>query len=458
MKVADIRRKLMAALAAGGLLAPTAAYAANLNTNLIANGGFENVDLGTVGNYFGPLLLNWDGMGFALSHDYSGGVPNYADGGPLAGGGSWYFYPGSTAEGGTPHHSLSTAITQTVDVSGGDSGTLIASGAASYALSGFFSGFQTQTDHGIVQVDFLSGASAVLGTATLTPGPQDLETWTQFSTAGALPVGTATVKVSAWGALLAGGLADGYMDNLDFQVTNVLPALSLNVNRSTGAITLTNQTGAAENISSYSIASAFEALAPTSWLSIADNYDSGNPGPNQVDAAHAWAEQTAAVGQVSESDPSTSGASLANGRNVSLGSLWVQSPAQDLAFSYVSDGQTVQGIVNYVGGPGGQALVEGDLNVDGIINSADWVILRSNQLGALSALGLAEAYRRGDLNGDRLNDHADFVEFKALFDAANGVGSFAAMVAGVPEPSSCVVALAAGVVLLPARRRAGSRS
>jgi hypothetical protein len=454
MKVTDIRRKLLATLAASGMLAPVAAQGANLNVNLIANPGFENVDFGTLGNYSAPAILDWAGQGFTLSHDGNSGVPNYADGGPLAGGGSWYFYPGSVTTGGAPHHSLATAITQSIDVSAGDTATQIAAGTAKFTLSAFFSGYQTQLDHGVVQVDFQNNANAVIGTGQVTPGPQDLTGWTQFTSAGSIPVGTASVKVSAWGNLLQGGASDGYTDNLDFRVTTTLPALSITVNRSTGAVTLTNQTGVATNISAYSITSAFEGLNPASWLSITDNYDSGNPGPNQVDAAHAWAEQTSAVGDVTESEPSTAGASLAAGRTVNLGNgLWVVNPTEDLTFSYVSGGTTVPGIINYVGGPGGASVTEGDLNVDGAISAADWVILRNNQLGNLSTLGLAQAYRQGDLNGDRKNDHADFAEFKSLYDAANGVGAFVAMVASVPEPSSLSLIAAAGCLVAAGRRR-----
>ena len=72
MKVTDLRRKLMAALAAGGLLAPSAvAHAAGLNTNLVVNPGFENVDTSmTLGDYNGPQILDWSRQrGFAFSHD-----------------------------------------------------------------------------------------------------------------------------------------------------------------------------------------------------------------------------------------------------------------------------------------------------------------------------------------------------------------------------------------------------
>ena len=45
-----------------------------------------------------------------------------------------------------------------------------------------------------------------------------------------------------------------------------------------------------------------------------------------------------------------------------------------------------------------------------------------------------ERYQLGDLNNDGKHDLADFSAFRSAYDAANGVGSFAAMVAGVPEP------------------------
>src|SRR5688572_26994729 len=99
MKVTDIRRKLAAILAAGGLLAPAATYAADLNTNLIVNPGFESVDFSTVNNVGAPVIQDWTNMGFTYSHDGNSGIPDYANGDPLAGGGSWYFYPASQGGG-----------------------------------------------------------------------------------------------------------------------------------------------------------------------------------------------------------------------------------------------------------------------------------------------------------------------------------------------------------------------
>jgi len=116
----------------------------------------------------------------------------------------------------------------------------------------------------------------------------------------------------------------------------------------------------------------------------------------------------------------------------------------------------VQGIVVYTGN-GGVPFAGGDLNVDGVVNAADWVIFRTNQQTDLSSKSLAEAYRLGDLTGDKLNDHADFVLFKSAYDVANGAGAFVSMIASVPEPSTVMLVLAAGLISIPFRRRAADR-
>ncbi len=464
MKVSDLRRKLIATLAAGGLLAPTVLtpsvlHAANLDTNLVINPGFENVDLNMFGGtYDSPAILQWTGpTSFAYAHADGGGFgPDYANGGPLAGGGAYYFTPNNM----TPDATAPGQYFQDIDVSTGPTGTLIAGGTAAFRVSADFGSYATQGDLGHVHLNFLNSSNVALGSAEIVnPNPT---TWTNVTQGGLIPTGTATVRVSLFGTTPVGGGPDGYIDNVDFRVVNevIQSALAVTVDRATGAITLSNFTGSPQNLASYSITSAFGSLAPANWLSIADNYDSGNPGPNQVDAAHAWTELTMADahGDLSEADlASGDGATLPHGRSITIGNAgaWIRTNREDLAFEYISGGAVIAGIVSYAGGA---AAAAGDLNFDGVISAADWPLLRANQKGDLSALSLAEAYRAGDLTGDRQNDHADFVAFKQIFDAANGVGSFAAMLAAVPEPSSCIIVLAAGAVLLPVRRRERSRS
>jgi hypothetical protein len=460
MKVTDLRRKLMASLVAGGMLAPGAVRAANLNENLVINGDFESVDPATTSAYNSPRILNWLGLnGFAYSHDGSssnaGVVPDYADGADPPGAGHWYFSPNL----GTPDKNDPGEFYQDINVAGGASGTAIAAGTAGFNVSAWMSSYLNDGDFSNVHLDFRNIGGTTLGTALLSdsdPGPSNV--WNLNTATGAIPIGTTTVRLSVYGTATAGG-PDGYTDNVDFQVTNVLPALSITIDRGTGAITLGNSTGSGEPISGYSITSAYEALTPANWRSITDNYDAGSPGPNQVDAVNDWSELTdaSAHGDLSEADlESGNGAILANNRTVNLsavgGNTWIKTPTEDLVFRYVSGGQVVDGVVLWVGNSG-NSWEPGDLNTNGVINSADWVILRNNQHTDMSGLSLAEAYRLGDLTGDKLNNHADFAAFKELYEAANGgAGAFALMLSSIPEPSSMLLVLTSGLVAMPMRR------
>lgn len=438
MKVTDIRRKLAIALMAGGMLSPQAAAAADLDVNLVQNAGFEDLDATD------SHILNWtDGSGFGFTYNFN---QNYDNGGPLAGGGDVYF----TSNAGDPTEA--GIVSQSIDLSTGDSASLIASGDAAYNLSGFFTTFSTNNDFGFLQVDFLDGGSATLDSAVIGPG-ENLTTWTQLVGAGAIPVGTQSAFLSVYGGGTDGG-PDGYIDNVDFRVTDeiVLPVLDLRVDRDDGSLLLSNRTGGPVNLSGYQITSAFEALAPAAWQSVADNYDADNSG--EVDGTNIWTELTQgdAHGDLSEGDlDSGAGATIAHTQTVNLGNAgaWIQNPNEDLLFQYISDGEVVAGIVNFADAA---PLVAGDLDVDGDLDADDWAILRSNQHGDLSDKSLAEAYRLGDLTGDLQNNHPDFVAFKNAFDAVNGAGAFVAMAASVPEPLSFTL-FAAGAALTWSVRR-----
>jgi hypothetical protein len=459
MKVTDLRRKLMTALAAGGLLAPSAVYAANLNTDLVVNGGFESVDLATTTTYHAPKILNWlGGPGFAYSHDGSLNgtfvVPNYANGAAPPSSGHWYFSSNLSA----PDITAPGQFYQDINVAAGDTGTTIASGFAGFNLSAYMSSYGTDRDFGNAHVEFRSGSGASLGTAVLSDSDAGTSNvWNLNTKTGVIPIGTSTVRLSVYGTPVNGG-PDGYMDNVTFQVSVVaLPALRITVNRANGSVTMSNDTGAPVNLSGYSITSGFEALSPGNWLSIADNYDNGNPGPNQVDAAHSWSKLTNASAHtdLSEADlQAGTGASLAAGRTVNLSSsaAWIQTSTEDLVFQYISGGQVKDGIISYVGN-GGNPFAFGDLNTDGSINAADWVIFRTNQQTNLTSLSKAQAYRLGDLDGDLHNDHPDFVLFKQAYIAANGASAFDLMLASIPEPSSAFLVLAAGTLVLSSCRR-----
>src|SRR5262249_4543910 len=100
----------------------------------------------------------------------------------------------------------------------------------------------------------------------------------------------------------------------------------------------------------------------------------------------------------------------------------------------------------------GAPVVFGDFTGDGLVNSADWAILRNNQFGDLSSFTAQQAYLHGDLNGDKRNDHADFVLFKSTYQQLNGAAAFAALLKGVPEPASWMLAMLAGIVVVRCTR------
>jgi len=96
----------------------------------------------------------------------------------------------------------------------------------------------------------------------------------------------------------------------------------------------------------------------------------------------------------------------------------------------------------------------GDLNGNCSVGVDDWQQFRSGQLADLTGLTPSQAYAMGDLNGDKRNDHADFVLFKSAFDATNGAGAFTAMLTAVPEPASgALVVIGACMIPLRGRRR-----
>ena len=93
-----------------------------------------------------------------------------------------------------------------------------------------------------------------------------------------------------------------------------------------------------------------------------------------------------------------------------------------------------------------------DLDLDGELGIGDWQLLRINQFVDLTGFDSQQTWQHGDLNGDFRNDHADFILFKAAFEGANGLGSFATMLTAVPEPST-VTLLGMAVVAVFRRRR-----
>jgi hypothetical protein len=256
------------------------------------------------------------------------------------------------------------------------------------------------------------------------------------------------------------------IDNVRVQLGQ--PALNLEVNRDTGEILLKNNTANAVNIAGYSITSEAGALSFENWNPIAGRLD--DAGDGTIDSDGDWTVLTLPNQNDNLSEASLDAADDASGGTIALGATidltdqgvgptaggWLKSPVEDLVFRYISGGQVVDGIVNFVGN-GGMAHQRGDFDADGDIDAGDWVISRSNQRADMSSLSPTEAYLLGDLTGDQQNNHADFVAFKEIFDAQNGSGSFAAMLhdsaTNVPEPGTTSLIVFGGAMLAWGLRR-----
>lgn len=98
--------------------------------------------------------------------------------------------------------------------------------------------------------------------------------------------------------------------------------------------------------------------------------------------------------------------------------------------------------------------VAGDLDGDGDVDLDDVAAFVNGLHADLSSLSYEEARRRGDLNGDLVNDYQDFLLFRQAYDLAHGAGATAVAMAGVPEPASLFSALAAGVGVMTFKRAA----
>jgi hypothetical protein len=238
--------------------------------------------------------------------------------------------------------------------------------------------------------------------------------------------------------------------------------LSIEVDRGDGGITLTNGTAAPVNLRGYSISSTVGALIPSQWTSIADTYD--EDGDGSVDPNDPWTESTlpSSRTELSESENSGgNGATLSVGQSVDLGtSPWLRQPVEDLAFQYtLTDGTVVDGFVNFVGGSGAPFAI-GDFNLDGAAYTLDDFVdgMLPNLVTSAGGLFQAEAYVRGDLDGDSDVDRGDFRIFKQNFVAAGGSAEALAAAAGVPEPSSVALAMLTLAMLLAARWRRGAVS
>jgi len=245
-----------------------------------------------------------------------------------------------------------------------------------------------------------------------------------------------------------------WLDGVAFIEAGTPLSLQANINRDTGQLTLANNTGASVSFTAISITSASQALDATKWKPITENYDQG--GGLDTDA---W-EITAPAAPLPNAAPALTeiesagavqiGATLnSGGAPINLGNVW-----KDTRFSDVQVAVTIVGgaVLNLTPTYSGVAHIAGDFSNNGLLGLEDYLILTANMHSNVSTLGQADAYLKGDMNGDLAINYADFVAFRAAFPPS-GAGSFAALIGQVPEPSTAWLFAAAIGLLSGVRRR-----
>lgn len=88
----------------------------------------------------------------------------------------------------------------------------------------------------------------------------------------------------------------------------------------------------------------------------------------------------------------------------------------------------------------------GDLNLDSLIDLADWQLYIAGVGANMTGLTPLERFQMGDLNDDGRNDLVDFDLFVSAYDGAHGAGALAAALT-VPEPNSAALAGFGGMLL-----------
>ena len=251
------------------------------------------------------------------------------------------------------------------------------------------------------------------------------------------------------------------IDRIAVTDTNPLDdVLTVEVDRDSGEIKLINTSGSAlSGLESYTITSDIGALDSSGWKPITDNYDNiAGPGDGSVDIDDDWMIDSSTTSLLSESVISGNGGDLSISQEVVLSNnlgTWIQNPIEDLDVELMFAGGVVRRpSVHFVGNSGNRFEV-GDLNFDGSIDENDWTVFIAGVEADLSNLSQAQAYQLGDLNFGGVTGVVDFNLFKDIFEEANGLGSFAAMLAGttVPEPSALLLLSSCSFFLLTQRQR-----
>ena len=425
----------------------------------------------TGGQLIGPLLT--DSANWNNTNDYGGALPagtmtglKDETGAATAASVTWSSSNAWWNADGTGDDEHKMAVGYLDDGGSGVSVTFSNIPYTNYRVYGLLASDQGNTYN---TLDFTVNGTEVFGAATTAPAFGNITT--SLSTTGSLwSLADGSSRGNYWTADTSGAslTITGFPRNgtnrgsltaviiRDLSVPIFDNTLKATVSRETGVVTITNNTGATVNLAGMGLLSTDGVWASSNWTSITTTYDQGG-----AVSADKWLELSRSVYDLSEATLGTG--ALAQGQTISLGAIWQPyfKEASDLRFEYLdaTTGESLAGLLEFTGN-NGNTLAIGDFNGDGELDAQDWPIVRDNYNSSHTGLSVAQSYHQGDMNGDALTNLNDLLLFKSAFDAANGVGAFAAMVAAVPEPGSIALLTFGGVLLSfrGLRRRVGKAS
>jgi hypothetical protein len=302
------------------------------------------------------------------------------------------------------------------------------------------------------EVQFLSSFSN-LGRTTIFDDGQGRTTVQRTNNPHSLSTGRFTADAITQSIELTISTGSQFLNAYQLRAVNDPPIFppQLTIDRDTGSITLSAAVDT--GILGYSITSESGALDQSGWTPITENYDlASGPGDGSVDADDAWTVLSGGASDRDLSEAQFGGAGPQNGGTISSsspivlssGGAWRQFHKEDVEMKILHpDGSTEELFVEFVGN-GGVPFDKGDFDFDGDIDGDDHAMFAAGLHADLGSLSIIEAYIRGDLNEDRVNNVEDFLLFQVIYDEVNGPGALAALLGtAVPEPSTIWLLLTA---------------
>lgn len=203
----------------------------------------------------------------------------------------------------------------------------------------------------------------------------------------------------------------------------ILPALT--INRTSGAMALTNSGTSPLSMVGYSIKSPAGRLNSNIWLSIAEHFDGDDGAELDSDI---WIRLTPVGGRDDlsevENPQATDGVLLAAGQTINFGNAWRPGTIEDVTGQMLlADNSTRTITVEYFD----DTSLSGDYNGDGIVSAADYTVWRNG--------------------GSPDDSQSGYNLWRTNFGRTSGSGAGAGASLAVPEPAGWLIALLAAAFI-----------